>query len=332
MVITCRIPPDISCRVSITRHANLFHFINNMAAWHFSCRTHYNTAWIEETGPITEAEDRALEVYRDIVRGHAYDETWPGKAFVAVEDPCDAWKKCSELLGSERTSALREVFEIFETRFQAIWHKDKPRLETRAEELVDFLQGEETGRAIQALERFFGSQFPSLTVHLLISRGKGTAGGANEGPGHVTLEVLETEDLRRALEVFLHEAAHLMEAGAFRTMYKEFAQSHGLSGIKGPRGWDAYHMIKEAITGSLLPGGCISRLLGLEVEDWKDYASKRRSTGVHHKADLAEFTAICLPIVERYVSFGRTVDSDLLTAVYQAFIGRDWESLKGGRE
>lgn len=38
------------------------------------------------------------------------------------------------------------------------------------------------------------------------------------------------------------------------------------------------------------------------------------------------------PIVERYVSSGRTVDSDLLTAVYQAFIGRDWESLKGGRE
>lgn len=332
MLITCRVPPDISCRLSITWHANLFHFINNMAAWHFSCRTDYNTAWLEETGPVTEAEDRALEVYRKVVREHAYNETWPGKAFVAIEDASAAWQECCKLLGCEKTAALREVFHVFEPRFQAIWAKDESRLERRAEELVEFLEREETGRAVRALEFFFGTRFPDVMVHLLISRGRGTAGGANEGPGHVTLEVLETEDLRHAVETFLHEAAHLMEVAAFHGMYKEFAESHGLSAMKSASGWDAYHLIKEAITGSLLPGGCISSYLGLDVTDWKDYASKCRSSGALGRADLAELTALCMPIVKKHVSSGRRVDVDLLVAVYGAFTSRDWDSLKGGRE
>ncbi|MHB0886622.1 MAG: hypothetical protein ACYC41_12160, partial [Bacillota bacterium] len=71
----------------VDRLANLFHFVSNMAAWHFACRESYNRAWIAETGELTMPEREALDAFAAVVREFPYGDRWMGKAFITAETP-----------------------------------------------------------------------------------------------------------------------------------------------------------------------------------------------------------------------------------------------------
>ena len=105
-------------RLHIGRPGNLLHVVNNLAAWHFSCRRHYNAAWLAETGPLTDRERAALDAYRGLVAdggyGYGYGDRWLGRAFVPANREADAWqcarsglgmgardRGCSEMRGAE---------------------------------------------------------------------------------------------------------------------------------------------------------------------------------------------------------------------------------------
>jgi len=60
------------------------------------------------------------------------------------------------------------------------------------------------------------------------------------------------------MEVILHETAHLMEVPEFRPLYVEASSEHGLRELKGDRSWDAHALVREALVGALVPGGCLS--------------------------------------------------------------------------
>ncbi len=152
-----------------------------------------------------------------------------------------------------------------------------------------------------------------MTIHLLISRGKASAaGGANEGPGRITLEILETEDLGRGVELFLHEVGHLMEKVRFDPLFEAASRRHGLKRLKGNQGWDAHQLVREALMGALVPAGALSPYLGRQPMDHTAAAVKARERGDQWYAGLLELTGLYFPLVSEYIEQGRPIDKDLL--------------------
>jgi hypothetical protein len=67
----------MSFSVIYSRHVCKFFFINNVSNWHFSCLPHYNEAWIQETGPLTQEESQSLDafaIYHGISKTHGLGE------------------------------------------------------------------------------------------------------------------------------------------------------------------------------------------------------------------------------------------------------------------
>lgn len=313
--------PRIECVFRVDRLSNLFHFVNNLAAWHFACREEYNRAWLAETGELTAPERVALDGFAAVAREFPYGDRWLGRAFIPAETPDEAWEQARELIGLERVAIVRSVFETLGPRFDRIWERDLPRLRELPPRLQPIIDSPGVAEAVRALEGFYGTAFPRLIVHLLISRGKNiTAGGANEGPGHITLEVLETEDLLDGVDVILHEGSHLMESERFEPLFREFSLGHGLEELKGDRGWNAHQLFREALTGALVPGGCLSWRFGRRPDDHRAQAGRLRARGDVRRASLSELTARFLPLVDGYIRSERPVDGRLLEEAYAIFV------------
>ncbi len=209
------------------------------------------------------------------------------------------------LVGPERATALGRAFAALEPRFDRIWRRDLPRLRDLSRRLETALAAPGVSRAARALETFFGCPFPAaLTVHLLISRGENwSAGGANEGPGHVTLEALETRNLYAGLETILHEAAHLMAEQTLRPLLRSLAEQPA-----DDQGWGFEYAGEEAVVESLLPDGCLSPLVGGKRGDYRETAAASRAAGRDREAALFELTAKLGPLTETYVGKGKPVD------------------------
>lgn len=308
--------------IRITRIANLFHFVNNMAAWHFSCRKRYNEAWIAETGELDEHERQALASYASIAQRYPYGDRWLGRHFILAENEDDAWARASAALPRADFQQLRAAFDSLGPRFEIIWRKDHLRLEAVREKLDELLASSSVDAALEALERFFQTAAPSVTIDLLISRGGGSSGGANEAPDHITLEVLDAQDLWRGVEVALHEIAHLMEEPHFRALCEQMSDRYGLKGLtgSGSRGWAAHTLLREAIIGALAPGGCLSPFLGRPVDDHQERARRARERGDLRVAGLHVLRGALIPLVRSYVEAGRAVDRDFFEEAYRILV------------
>ncbi|MHB8758120.1 MAG: hypothetical protein ACYC6V_08940 [Bacillota bacterium] len=246
-----------------------------------------------------------------------------GKALITAETPDETpdatWEQARSLIGPEKVSVVQSVFEALSPRFARIWASDETRLRALPERLRKAIASPGVGTAIRALEDFYDTPFPALTVHLLISRGaRLSAGGANEGPGHVTLEVLETEDMMEGVEVLLHEGSHLMQAPRLEPLFDEFSRVHGLD-TSGDGLGNARHLFHEALTGSLVPGGCLSWKLGRQPHDHLAREERARARGAEAQAALEELTARFLPLVAAYIDQGRPVDGKLLEDAFAAY-------------
>jgi hypothetical protein len=182
-------------------------------------------------------------------------------------------------------------------------------------DLDSALDSPEVSLAVGMLEDYLLSPCPSVQVHLLLSPLPAfTHGGANEGPGHVTL--CEADGTGSALEVLLHETMHLMERERFLPMFMELSDRYGLAPVGGTKGWTAHHLVREALTGAVLPGGCLSPILRHKTRDFQRAAERRLKAGDTRGYGLAKLTGSYIPLVEPYVRSHRPVDSELLERSY----------------
>lgn len=303
----------------ISRTANLFHFVNNLSQWHFSCRKHYNLAWLVETGELTPVEREALQLYAAIARRFPYGEHWIGRAFILADDESQAWNGVSRTVEPSDVPVLRSIFETMTPRFEKIWQADEPRLRKVRSELQGVLETESVGAVLDVLSRFLGVAAPRMTIDLLLSRADGNAGGANEAADHVTLEVLETVDLRHAVARVLHEAAHNMERPHFDRLFEAISSEYGLDRLKGTMGWDGHHLVREALIGALFPGGCLSYLVGVPLFDYQREAQRTRESGDLRMAGLYSLTGAVIPLVRSYVERCRLVDRALFEEAFHVF-------------
>lgn len=230
-----------------------------MADSHHSCVPYYNEAWIQETGPLTKQETNALEAFAGVARQYTYGPKWLGRPIIAASSEEQALTDVEDLVGTANARTLREVSVSMEPRFAKVWARDEERLAALAERLGGKLQSEGMARAVEVAERLFGTRLPDLEVLLILSRGWTVSGGANEGPGRITIAALEAKDLQAVVEVVLHEAIHFLEKVGFRDVYRRISLAHGLYAIKGDKGWDADQLVREAIVETLVPGASLLR-------------------------------------------------------------------------
>ncbi len=315
--------PSMQFDIRIDRHTCFFYFIHNMAGWHHSCAPYFNEVWIRETGELSPGERDALDAFAGLAREYTFGDRWIGKPFVLAASMDEALAGAKELAGPTGEDVLRSAFSALTLRFDDIWHRDEPRLHDFGQHIATELSSEGVERALSMARRYLQSSPQPVTVHLLLSRGAWGVGGANEGPGHVTLATMEKPETGPAIEVLVHEAIHLMEEPAFNPMFRQFCNSRGVEDQAEPRHMSPYHLLKEAFTGALLPGGCLSPVLGNACYDFDrqaDYIEKRQ--GDSDRAALARLTGRILHLVSAYVKEGRPADQGLLEQAYEIFVNR----------
>jgi hypothetical protein len=311
--------------VTFKRHVCKFFFINNMADWHHACVRYYNEVWIQETGPLTQGETHALEAFAGIAWKYPYGSEWLGRPIVVASSEEQALKDTEALIGTAHAKRLRDVFLAVEPRFETIWARDEVRLGALAERLCGTLQSEGMARAVEVAERLYGTTLPDLEVLLILSRGQTISGGANEGPGRITIAALEAENVQRVVELVLHESIHLLEADGFRDMYRRSSLAHGLEAIKGDRYWNADQLVREAIVEALVPGGVLAPLIGGTIRDFATVSEQHRAAGRLESADLAALAGYYAPLMQEHIDVGKPIDAGFVERAIGIFTERRGE-------
>lgn len=244
------------------------------------------------------------------------------------------WEKVKGWVEPDEFSTLQEVFGVCDPRFEKIWTEEEPKLISWKAALVEELAKKKYDNLEKDLEAFFNQKpkYSNIDVYLLINA-VGSGGGANIGPGRVTLELtaLPTDMTLEALNVLYHEATHLaFEYGYYQELLEEFLRSskdkfsekHAF--FKSGRGLRS--ITGEAITTSLLPEGYLAnkyfgsdtskkveRLLGKNFE--KVTRDKGDDFGIYRL-----FAAVKLfPVVKDYIENKKPVDKEYLQAVWKVF-------------
>lgn len=254
--------------------ANLFHFIANLTEWHFSCRKRYNQIWLDRAGSLISREEEALAQMKKLLLKYNFDSVRVGAdgskqdRFLgipfSIHSDAEVWERVEEWVTPGEFRTLKSLFEVFEPRFGKIWRIEKPKLESWKDKLTE----ETAKRRYQNLERelamFFGQKQTDqlIDVCLLISA-VGSGGGANIGPGRITLECTARPagEVLCVLSTLYHEAAHLVfGAGYYSDLLKKFLQSVRGTPLAGKNpfsetGEGLRTIVNEAVMSNLLPRG-----------------------------------------------------------------------------
>lgn len=325
-----------------TKTANLFHSISNLAEWHFSCRKNYNKIWLERTGALGDKEKQALERLAKLLIKYHFSSGQKGPndlskflgiPFTIYSDD-EVWEKVEEWVKPEEFLVLRNIFEIFGPRFEKLWVEEEPKLISWKTILVEELAKKKYDDLEKDLETFFDQKpkYSSIDVYFLMNP-VNLGGGANIGPGRVTLEcsALPTEAVSDVLNVLYHETTHLVfEYGYYQNLLERFLQS-----IKD--GYSEKHaffksgrslrvIINEAAISSLLPEGylagkCFGRrvLCNIEKALGKNFENIAKGKEDSFRAYRLFAAAKLFPVVKGYIKNKKPVDRAYLQKVWEVF-------------
>jgi len=314
-----------------TKTANLFYFVSNLAEWHFSCRKNYNKIWLEKTGALDDKEKQALKQLAKLLikyhfssgqKGPDDPSKFLGIPFTVYSDN-EVWGKVEEWVEPEELLMLKNIFEVLGSRFEKLWVEEEPKLADWKATLVEELAQKKYDDLEKDLEAFFDQKpkFSKIDVYLLMNPAN-LGGGANIGPGRVTLEctALPTEAVSDVLNVLYHETTHLVfEYGYYQNLLEWFLQSikdeysEKHTFFKSGRGLRV--IINEAATSSLLPEGYLAyKYFGSDV--FKKVAKGRGDDFGAYRLFAA---AKLFPVVKDYIKNKKPVDRVYLQKVWEVF-------------
>ena len=240
---------------------NVFHFVSNLAQWHFSCRSGYKDFWLKEAGGLTNVEDAALEKARELFLKYTFGKNFWGKIFLREREEI-VWAQAKENFG-EDAGKFKEIFDIFEPRFQQFWKNDKNLLEQWGGRIkvINFLLT--PPGLTEDLDIFFGNKTNSRTIEIFLLMnipGNSAYGSSVIGPGAITLEISRTPFgfLRPVVLVTWHELIHnIWQDNNYWKLIEGFGRE-----IKSPspvKGISWQELINEAVTESLFSHGYLAQ-------------------------------------------------------------------------
>ena len=258
-------------KLKVSKSANQFFFISNLAEWHFSCRKEYNEKWTRKTGSLTPKETNALHRFKKVIGkyGFTYRKGKPqylGRFFFQYTGD-RIWKELKKFVTQNELQDIRNAFSVFKERFEKIWNSYKRS--KRVKLLQDFLRQSHIKPLSEDLEVLFGSlkKYKEIGVCIIFSpnnSSKTAAGGANLDSPYISLELPElkvnTWQFAFSIGILAHEIAHLLfrESGGEKMLARiarEMKIPHKTKGIS----FNTTSILNEMIIESFAPLGYLGQ-------------------------------------------------------------------------
>ena len=250
----------------ITKIGNLFHFVSNLTDWHYSVRPSYKSYWLEKTGNLSIEESGALVKAKELFIKYSFGQNFWGKVFLRRPEE-DVWQIAEQNFGKEDTESFKTITNVFLPKFEKLWIEEEKLLHNWKGELEKSQSKYAQDGLVNKLDVLFNTKVKfDLQVKIILLMCSPTTiggGGANVGPGAITLEVSRKSlnDIQFAWFNFWHELVHTYweRNKEYTGMLIEFVNKKEQDGLPSPvEKAPLKAAIGEAVIESLIPMGYLS--------------------------------------------------------------------------
>lgn len=320
-------------KTQYTKLANQFFFISNLAEWHFSCRKAYNEIWLENN-PLSNEEKDAIKRFCKILIKYGFliknnKNVYLGVPFITSK-PAKTWQKVNEWVNEQDYQEIKNIFEIFNPRFNEKWPTVEKQLKSTKRKLDKALKNENISHVLNIISLLYRAELKKkINIYLLVSpMTKDFGGNANLGSGNISIESptdIDSETINQMLLVILHETTHLIEQQNFRSLLfnwiknlkeqerLEIEQSEVYKTTK-----NIFTIINEMIVSALLPEGYLSEIITGQDSRIKNRAYLTNKT--NNLSSLRHFAALHLyRFIKEYIEKKRGLDGEYIKKTYQIF-------------
>lgn len=338
-------------KICYTKLGNQFYFISSLSEWHFSFRYRkiFSEKWIEQTNTssLSKKEKKALKDFTKIIKKYGFHYknkrfVYLGIPFIVFFNEDKAWAKVKNLVNQEEYKKLKDIFEIFKTRFEKIWFFAYPQIESNKKILLQELKTKKTKKILETLGLLFRDRKildSAIYIYLfpIPAEFHASGGSANIGENKIILELsplTEEKEIIRALSAAFHEISHLFERKYFDPLLEKWikenindkekeiiAKTELFKEIK-----DIKIILNEIIVHSLFPGYLCQKFLESDLEKMKEYLENEfKSTAIipennRNLTILGYYSAYHLcSFIEAYVNLKKPLDENYIQKAYELF-------------
>lgn len=306
--------------------SNLFFFVSNLSEWHWSARKRYNDYWILKTGDLTLDEKDSLRQAGDIFSRYGFGDKYWGLVLLKETDDL-IWSKARRFFNPKDFANLRKICEILRPRFERIWREEYKNLIAWREKFSEVKDRLCPLGLISDLDILFYKDSNertcnSVNVVLLISSpNKSSSGGANIGPGYITLEVSQTplDYTRPVILVMWHEIIHsVWMVGDYWKMLNKFVSLKSKT-FNTKNTLSLGELINEAVAESLFPYGYLAKKhFNFPSEEYfaKQLVGNSKKRGNFLQEWRLYSAQKLMPLVENYINQKRRLDKAFIEKVY----------------
>ncbi len=326
--------------IKYTKLGNKFFFISNLSEWNIYCRKHYNQIWLKNNS-LLKKEKNALLAIKEILNRHNATNL-----FLSSSDIKKIWESVREKIGENDFKKLQGIFELFTSRFEKIWQKEKNNLRGVSKLLKkDLFFSRKIFNLISFLYKI-RKKPKKITIILLANPVKKLliGGGSGLGENKISIEcsrITAKNNKTQLLErVIIHELIHAsfeknvkndiekyINSEYFRNKYQKelqksriYKQTNSFLGV-----------IKELILTSLIPEGYLAeKFFKIDVlKELKKRKSIREGKLQKNYYDLMLYGVFKLyPLSKIYSENKRPIDRKYIESVVDCWIEFEKINLK----
>ncbi|MEW5908156.1 MAG: hypothetical protein AB1643_03225 [Patescibacteria group bacterium] len=328
--------------VKYTKLGNQFFFISNLSEWHFSCRPDYNEIWIKRTGDLTRKEKQSLQDFKNIMTKYGFTyrnkkSVYIGNIFYKYPEE-SIWEKLRWLVTKKELEKIKEIFNIFNPRFNKIWRSYKP-FGARIKIFENVLYEKRNVNLFKALEIMLGNKKKIKCINIFIifsphDFDATAAGGANIGDDSITLELpnfksKNESDLEYSVGVLAHEVGHILfRNGDYHTLIKKIIRKKKIKDISNlyPR-CSVLEIVEELIIELLVPIGVLAQkfykfkpiqYLFLDLDSLGEYYLNLKKGS---KIPLRKYRKYLIwqlyPLTTHYLYKNKKIDKNFLSTLFK---------------
>lgn len=260
---------------------NLYLFISELSQWNeLLCVVQRKKEWLKKTGQLTSQEKEALKEFSKIF----IDAPNNLELIFLFKQPKNIWLNVQKQIGKEKTDRLKQIFKLFELRFNKLWPKEKIKLD-KIEKLFKASQQtiEQNLSLILNLCGLKKSQLPkSVEIILLLNSSREEA----QGWSYQSKIILECSNwpinkINYLINcIFLHELFHLLikkNKKIFKTILSQSTQIQKYL-PKKLKQWQPKIILEDAVISSFLPEGYLAeRFCNIKVKKEAQKEIKKKS-------------------------------------------------------
>ncbi|MFH1236005.1 MAG: hypothetical protein V1685_03650 [Parcubacteria group bacterium] len=334
---------DMKITFFSTRLGNKFFFISNLTEWHFSSRKAFNRVWLQQTGPFTDEEKKALHAMTVILAKYRFGNRkkhwrYLGEFFMALPES-RVWPRVRRQVTNREFKSLEKIFDVFEPRFAKIWKGEEKNIQTAQKTFGAAIRHKRFLPLVRDLYILFRKNLlkERLTV-LVCLRPKELpwyigGGSAIFGKNRFSLEAGDVNPkrklrLRKMLSIFFHEATHAaLAAPAFERKIERFLRTtpHGLlkSNPLAKQGHSPYTILNEGIVSSLFSLGYLdekyfhAKLDKTYKRSFSHGVTKKRQAEFHAWRMFAAYHL--RPLLIEYLKRKAPLDTGYIKATFDLF-------------